>query len=133
MKSINLLNGIIHTVRREKRKIAAIKSDEENRKKNQRYGVNSLVLSLLMVVSSCTIFLTSNLGNALADVISFLLFLILVVTSYVLPSVFAIYSFSYAIIQLRINRKIIGWFALLGFFLALVPTIVIIANNPFIE
>ncbi len=133
MKSINLLNGIIRAIQKEKRKIAAIKQEEEKRKKSTRYGRNSLILSLFMVVSACSVFLTVNLGNALADVVSFLLFLILVVTSYVLPSFFAIYSFSYAIIQLRINRRFIGWLALFIFFLALVPTILLLVNHPFIE
>ncbi len=81
---------------------------EEERKQIKKYGVISLILSLiaLAISISCLISKLSNIQFVGASY--FLMILIYVLSGIIISLTLAIYSFVFAVLQIRLNRKSIG-------------------------
>lgn len=126
MKDRHFLLRFLNTINRESLRINKIKSSEEKRAKSTFYGVGSLIYSAVMVASSSLLFLMDSISFSNNPLLAVFLLLFVIIAAIILPLLAAIYSLSYAIIQLNINKKPLGWIALLLYLIALVPTVLIV-------
>ncbi|MCK9575164.1 MAG: hypothetical protein WCX32_04210 [Clostridia bacterium] len=105
---LNIFSKIVSSVK----KFKDIKKNPELRPVYTKYGVHSIIYSVLSVLSVLTIFLTSGLQNMENPVLAFFGLLLLIGISITCPIIFFIYSSSNIIMQLSLNKKAIGFIAL---------------------
>ena len=106
-------------------------SDDKNLNDNERknikkYGVASLILSIIAFVISLSCLISNFLG---IDVLgfSFVLMIIIYVLGGVLISILlAIYGFIFAVMQTRLNRKAIGIIGIIISILSMVASLLLI-------
>lgn len=129
MKERHFLFRFLNVMNKESLRIQKIKQEEEKRRHSIRYGVGSLIHSAVMLGASTLIFAINAIPANSNPLLGFFLLLFLIIGAIILPLFAAGYSLSYAIVQLHLNKKPLGWIALVVFLLALVPTVLILVAN----
>ena len=105
---LNIISKIISSIH----KFKGIKNNSELRPVYTKYGVLSIVYSVLSVLSLLSMFLTTGLQSVENPVFAFFGLILLVGISIICPILFLIYSISNMVMQLSLNKKAIGFIAL---------------------
>ena len=101
-------------------------TDDDTRKNIKKYGVVSLILSLIGLLISASSLISSIMG---LDVIGFsyvLMMVIYILGGVIISILLAIYGFIFAILQIRLNRKAVGIFGLILSILAMVLSVLLL-------
>lgn len=103
------------------------KNLNDNERKNiKKYGVVSLILSIIAFVISLSCLISNFLGLDILG-FSFVLMIIIYVLGGVLISILlAIYGFIFAVMQTRLNRKAIGIIGIIISILSMVASVLLI-------
>ena len=101
-------------------------TDDDSRKNIKKYGVVSLILSLIALLISVSSLISSVMG---LDIIGFsyvLMMIIYILGGVIISILLAIYGFIFAVLQIRLNRKSVGIFGLILSILSMVASILLI-------
>ena len=99
---------------------------DEQRKKIKKYGVFSLILSIIALTISLSCLISSLLSLEIAG-FSFVLITIVYLVGGVLVSILmAIYGFIFGVMQIRLNRKAVGVIGLVFSILSMAASIMLI-------
>ena len=101
-------------------------SNDNERKKIKKYGVVSLILSIIAFVISLSCLISNFLG---ADIFGFsfvLMLLIYILGGVIISILLAIYGFIFAVMQIRLNRKAVGIIGMVVSILSMVASILLV-------
>ncbi len=101
-------------------------ANEETRKSIKRYGIISLILSLvaILVSVSCLITTIANVQFEGASVV--LIMIVSILGCVVIPLLMSMYAFVFAVLQVRLNRKAVGIIGIVASVLSAVSCIILI-------
>lgn len=121
----NGLGGLIYKMFRYKHGINAIKKDPVRRPKSVKYGVISIIISIISIVLAvATGFIVGTTNSQSGFALVFLVFVALMV---VIPAIYCMFAgLILSINQLSINKRAIGWVALGISILSIILDIVLV-------
>ncbi len=99
---------------------------EEERKQIKKYGISSLILSLISLIISVSC-LISRLSNiTFVGFSNFLMILVYIFSGIIISLILSIYAFVFGVLQVRLNRKSIGIIGLVLSILSILSSIVLL-------
>ncbi len=101
-------------------------SDDDSRKNIKKYGVVALILSIIALLISVSCLFSSVIG---LDIIGFsyvLMMVIYILGGVIISILLAIYGFILSVLQIRLNRKAVGIFALILSVLSIVASVLLV-------
>ena len=101
-------------------------ASSEERKKIKIYGVVSFVLSVIALTISLACLISSLIGFDLAGFSYGLIIIIYIIGGVIISLLLAIYSFIFAVMQIRLNRKAIGIIGLILSVLSMVASVLLV-------
>lgn len=99
---------------------------EDKRKKIKKYGVISLILSLIAIIVSVSCLITTLMNIEFQGASVVLIMIVSILGCVVIPLILASYAFVFAVLQVRLNRKSIGIIGIVASILAIVCCIILI-------
>ena len=81
---------------------------ESERKKIKRYGVISVILSVVAIIVSLSCLVTTLMNVEFNGASFALMMIVSVLGCVVIPLILGMYAFVFAVLQVRLNRKAIG-------------------------
>lgn len=127
-KSSGTLLSIYQAYDREKRRYQRIKEDFHHAPTYRGYAIQSIIFSSLMMASSASIYLLPSIqsNNVL---VAIMIILLLIFSALLLPLIFGVYAFAFSILQLKLNKCQLGWFALIFYLISLAPTLYMLLTH----
>jgi len=101
-------------------------ADDNVRKNIKKYGVASLILGLIAFAISFCCMLGSVVGIQAEGFSFFLLTIINIVGGVIISLLLSIYSFVFAVMQIRLNRKAVGVIGIVLSVLAMAASVVLV-------
>lgn len=99
--------------------------DEDSRKRIKKYGIISLVLSLVAIAISVSCLVTTLINVQFQGASVVLIMIVSILGCVIIPIIMSIYAFVFAVLQVRLNRKAIGIIGIVASVLSLVSCIVL--------
>lgn len=99
--------------------------NEEKRKGIKKYGVISLVLSLVAILVSVSCLITTLLNINFQGISVVLIMIVSVFGCVVIPLIMSAYAFVFAVLQVRLNRKAVGIFGIVASVLSVICCIIL--------
>ena len=96
-------------------------SSDEERKQIKKYGILSIILSVIAIIISGSLLLSTFMDFQFFGFSYVLLILVYVLGGVIVCLVLSVYAFVFAVMQVRLNRKAVGIF---GIILSVVGVIV---------
>lgn len=101
-------------------------SNDDERKKIKKYGVVSLILSLIAFIISLSCLISNFLGMDILGFSFVLMIVIYVLGGVIISLLLAVYGFVFAVMQVRLNRKAIGVIGIIFSVLSMVASVLLV-------
>lgn len=101
-------------------------STDEERTKIKKYGVISIILAIIALIISSSCLICSITGVDFWGFSYVVMLLIFIIGGVIISALFAIYSFVFAVMQVRLNRRASGIIGIVLSVLAMVSSILLV-------
>ena len=101
-------------------------SSDEDRTKIKKYGIISIILAIIALVISGSCLVCSITGVEFWGFSYVVMLLIFIVGGVIISALFAIYSFVFAVMQVRLNRRASGIIGIVLSVLAMISSILLV-------
>ena len=101
-------------------------SSDEDRMKIKKYGIISIILAIIALVISGSCLVCSITGVEFWGFSYVVMLLIFIVGGVIISALFAIYSFVFAVMQVRLNRRASGIIGIVLSVLAMISSILLV-------
>lgn len=101
-------------------------SADEDRMKIKKYGVISIILAAIALIISGSCLLCSITGVEFWGFSYVVMLLIFIIGGVIISALFAIYSFVFAVMQVRLNRKASGIIGIILSVIAMISSILLV-------
>ena len=99
---------------------------ENKRRKIKKYGIISLILSLIAIIVSVSCLITTLMNIEFQGASVVLIMIVSILGCVIIPLILSAYAFVFAVLQVRLNRKSIGIIGIVASILAMVCCIVLV-------
>lgn len=101
-------------------------SPDEDRMKIKKYGIISIILAIIALIISGSCLVCSITGVEFWGFSYVVMLLIFIVGGVIISALFAIYSFVFAVMQVRLNRRASGIIGIVLSVLAMISSILLV-------